>query len=226
MSNVPAVGFEQYWRQTLPSTLAEDPAVLFDYCVVASYTARTLAYHYDNKLVTAVAPVWDDGHCSDFGEPKLKLLSAGNFKPVEESAEDAAYTRVCAEQNLIDNALRVGDTLMSAMFVRASNNITSIEGTKAGEAIQMCKPCRGRSSFYLDPELIVVSLRGDDMVPVEASTIQQQINEQEFGYPHEVLAAGDEVRDVVVEAFKSGTHKKIGRLPERPARRYRRRTDT
>lgn len=218
-------GFEQHWRLTYPTTLTPDQ--LFDASVIASFAAKSLAYHYDGKQVTATAPVWDDGQSSEHGIPALKMLCAGNFKPVLETAEDNAYTRVCAEQNLIDNALKLGDTLCGVLFIRGPENMDRVEGTKQSEALKMCKPCRGRSLTYLGGNLVIVSLRGDDLRPIEATTLYQQIQEQDFDYEHEALAYGDDVKEFVVEEVLKTNNfiRKIDRLPRLPSRRYRRRTD-
>lgn len=223
MSDTYVPDFERHWRQTLPSRLAETPERLFDACVFGSLAAYSLSYHYDNKLVTAVAPAWDDGLNSEFVDPKLKLLSAGSYKPVKEESETDEYLRVCAEQNLIDNALKIGDTLMGVLFIRASDNIRDIEGSIPKDGIRMCKPCRGRSLKYLGSNIVVVSLRGYSLVPVEAMTLEQQIEEQDFGFEHESLAKGAEAKDLVVELLTSNRGlKKIEKLPNIPSRKYRR----
>ena len=132
--------------------------------------------------------------------------------------------RVCAEQNLIDNGLEVGDTLQGVMFIRMSKAADPFEGNKETEAPHFCGICRGRALPIVGPKLVVVSFLGDGLVPIEAISIQQQIEHHDFGKPLEVLARSKDVKDFVIENVFSTTKytKTVDRLPRIPKRLYRR----
>lgn len=216
--------FESYSRGSFPHGLIERPEILYDLCVDASVSGLGLSYHYNEKNVSAVAPLWDNGSDSDGGQPILKYVVAGSFKPVKEEEEDDEYVRVCAEQNFIDNGLVIGDTLLGAMFVRMSKRADPFEGNKETEAPHFCKPCRDRAFPIFGGGLVVVSFIGDGIVPIEATTIQQQKDHHDYGKPLKVLASGLEVREFVIEeVFKTDRHSKtVTELPKLPKRLYRR----
>ncbi len=224
MSLQPAHSFERFNRTTAPQSFAEDPSALYDLCVFTSNTALSLSYHYSGKLLSTVLPLWDDGRHSEYGTPMLKLVSAGNFKPFQEDTEDEKYTRVCSEQNAIDNGLRIGDLLMGAGFIRSEKPLERYEGNNETDAPHLCKPCRGRALPVFGGDLVVVSFVGNSNIPIEATTIRQQIEHHDFGEPLEVVARGEEVKEYIVEeVFKKKKHRHlIDSLPLIPSRIYQR----
>lgn len=223
MTEIGSFDFERSLRQTMPSQLAEDPEALFVSCCTASIIARdNLAFHYDDTRLSSTMPVWDNGSQSVDGSPVLKLLMAGNYKPRKEGDERGLYVRVCSEQNLIDNALRIGDTVIGANFLRAPNSFTMFEGVEEDNHICMCGNCRGRVLSVFGPQLVTITFRGDSLEPVEAITTQQQIEHYDFKKIREVVAVGKEVKEYFIEEIvKKGVHsRKIGSLPNLPSRMY------
>jgi hypothetical protein len=216
--------FERYNRVTAPSYVLDNPEALYDLCVFASQAALELSYHYDGKQVSAVAPVWDNGDQSD-GKPMLKIVSAGCFKPFPETDEFAEYTRVCAEQNLIDNGLKAGDTMLGVLFLRLNGfKGDGIEGNGTEEDPRLCQPCRLRALPVLGPNLVIVSFIGDSQEAHDAITLQQTFESKDFGRPLEVIGSGSDAKKYVIEKVIGDQEHavKIGRLPLIPSRRYRR----
>ncbi|MCA9323829.1 hypothetical protein KC992_01875 [Candidatus Saccharibacteria bacterium] len=211
--------FERYTRTTVPEFASVDPGALYDLSVFMSMQALGLGIHYGNKFVSAVAPAIEKGPDSH----SLKMLAAGNFKPVKDT-EGEEYVRVCAEQNLIDNALRVDDELLGVLFVRTSWDGSGLEGTNEHADFCLCRPCRGRTMSVFDPtKLVIVTFVGSEStVPVEATTLQQQIEHHDFGKPKQVLATGADVRDFIVdEAYtRSGRRINVNAKPLIPQRIY------
>lgn len=222
MSKPEFYDFEKYKRITVPQSLAANPGALYDLCTYESVRSLDLATHYSGKQLSAVTPLWDMGVDSCFNAPVLKLVSAGNNKPVMERAVDEAFTRVCAEQNLIDNALKVGDYLLGVLFIRSLKPLEPYEGNAAIEAPHLCGPCRQRAIPIFGENMVVVSFVGDDYVPNEATTIYQQKKHHEHHDDLEVLARGKDVKDYVIqEVFAAGKHgKRVDSLPLIPSRRY------
>ena len=216
--------FERYCRTTVPQDFANDPSALYDLCTFTSKTALGLAYHYSGKHISTVLPLWDDGSQSEYGNPILKTVSTGNVKPVVEEKEDDRYTRVCSEQNAIDNGLMVGDLLVGFGFIRSEKALEQYEGNKKTEAPHLCRPCRVRALPVFGGNMVIVSFVGDSDIPIEASTIRQQIEHHDFGEPLEGVARGREVKEYIVEeVFRQKKHmRRVESLPFIPSRKYQR----
>jgi len=220
-----AVLFEKFSRVTAPMSATENPSALYEQCVFASIFGLALGQHYEQKHVSAVIPLYDDGSNSD-GIPSLKIVTAGNFKPFPETAPEDLYTRVCAEQNALDNGLRLGDVLHGVAFLRCSWDGKGLEGNDEHSGFCMCGPCRGRTMAFLDPtKLVLVTFVGaDSKNPVEAMTLKQQIEHYDFKRKKKVLAMGDEISDFIKEEVLATDKYKItvNKLPKIPSRRYKR----
>lgn len=218
--------FEQYRRATAPKACMSNPEQLFDTAVFATHAAVDLGVHYGDKHVGAVMPVYDSGEDALFHEPTLKLVSAGSFKPVRELESDARYTRVCAEQNLIDNGLHEGDQLIGALFLRFRKRPEQLEGNAIDGAF-LCGPCRNRALRVIGPNIVVVSFIGDNDEPDQAMTIGQMNDIQEYGQSITPLATGSDIRRFIVEeVFKTGDYQlRLRNKPRVPSRLYRRPTN-
>jgi hypothetical protein len=226
MSDSFRYGFEQYRRVTAPKACTSDFEQLYDTAVFATHGAVDMGFHYAGKHVGAVMPVYDTGEDTLFYEPTLKLVSAGSFKPVREADSDARYTRVCAEQNLIDNGLHEGDLLLGALFLRFRNRPEQLEGNVFDGAF-LCGPCRNRALRVIGPNIVVVSFVGENDEPEQVMTIGQMNDIQEFGQPVTPLATGPDIRRFIIEeVFKTGDYQmRLRNKPRVPSRIYKRPTN-
>jgi hypothetical protein len=217
-------GFERYTRTTIPRRIAADPEQLYDLGVYASETALDLSFHYSGTNIGAAMPVWGATEGQLFPDPEPKMITAGSYKPVKELHPNDEYTRVCAEQNLIDNGLEVGDVHMGVLFLRSRFPLIDIEGTGKSEAPHLCQPCRFRALPLLGKDLLVVSFVGSNQMPTQAVTLSAMIKHHDFGEPLELAAEGNGVREFVVENILSAGDKlfKVTSLPRVPSRRYKR----
>jgi len=200
----PELGMERFNRTTLPDNLALDPARLYDQMVFASLSGLGLAYHYAGTHTSAAMPVWDNGLSTIPHRHMLKMLTAGNYKPVKEATPDEKYVRVCAEQNLFDNALREGDTHMGVLAIRGPEKFDDMEGTSKWaleKAFCMCGPCRDRTARILGVGFLVINFRGNSLEAIDVRSVEQDIQRESQGVDISPLAEGDEVKEFVVEAI-------------------------
>lgn len=226
MSDSFRYGFEQYRRVTAPKACMIDSEQLFDTAVFATHGAVDMGFHYGGKHVGAVMPVYDSGEDALTYEPTMKIVSAGSFKPVREEASDALYTRVCAEQNLIDNGLHEGDLLLGALLLRFRYRPEQLEGNVFDGAF-LCRPCRRRALRVIGPNIVVVSFVGDSDEPDLAMTIGQMNDLLDYGQTVTPLATGPDIRRFIIEeVFKTGDYQmRLRNKPRVPSRIYKRPTN-
>ncbi len=218
-------GFEQYMRTTIPQRIADDPEQLYDLGVFASLSALDLSYHYSGKHIGVSMPIFGSTEGQLFTDLVPKMVYAGSYKPTKELHPDDAYTRVCAEQNLIDNGLVVGDIHMGVLFLRSRFILEDVEGSKDAQAPSLCQPCRIRTLPVFKKSLVVVSFVGESLEPVQAVTLGAMVRHQDLEETLQTEAEGPEVKDFVVNRVLSDACKqrRVEHLPRFPSRRYQRR---